>query len=561
MDINAQKTKIPSKETLGDCLQKASSLLSVAAILMTVSLFVRSETNTKMLDSKFTLEIQEMGDALESMRAACQVLREDRDISNGRKQDVTIVRRSLRTNRSDSVNQAEADTGFRKYVTSIVTESIGTYCLSPGKFCVAGPRGPRGIPGNRGKRGPRGSKGKTGEKGKPGMKGDVGNPGMKGEEGDRGVPGHPGPKGEPGQSISAPNVYVSPASHTITENQTATFSCSADGNPKPRVTWSKMSGAGQVNINSHDNTLQIINVAYNDSGSYVCVATSILGKAQKTVKLTVEAPPRFIHTPQRLTKVPANSVASIRCRAFGFPPPTIVWSRGFVPLPQGRTTIAKNGTLIIANFGPLDSGTYQCKASNKLGSVSVLTTLNYDEQAPQIASTILAGNLVYESILRQFLKPAVGSHPRWLLCYRASSHGWAASIFHRRCDGKRNTVSIIRVGQYVFGGYTDVPWESSGRWTGTSKAFIFSLRNKEGLAPFKSLVTTPKYAIYRSSSNGLTFGRGHDIVIRDNANSNTNSYTFFGDSYSIPSGIKDQKTILAGTYSFTPDEVEVFYLG
>ena len=103
--------------------------------------------------------------------------------SLGRKQDVTIVRRSLRTNRSDSVNQAEADTGFRKYVTSIVTESIGTYCLSPGKFCVAGPRGPRGIPGNRGKRGPRGSKGKTGEKGKPGMKGDVGNPGMKGEKG------------------------------------------------------------------------------------------------------------------------------------------------------------------------------------------------------------------------------------------------------------------------------------------------------------------------------------------------------------------------------------------
>ena len=76
----------------------------------------------------------------------------------------------------------------------------------------------------------------------------------------------------------------------------------------------------------------------------------------------------------------------------------------------------------------------------------------------QIASTILAGNLDYKSKLHQFLKPAVGSHPRWVLCYRASSHGWAASIFHRRCDGKRNTVSIIKVGQYVFGGYTDISW-------------------------------------------------------------------------------------------------------
>ena len=95
------------------------------------------------------------------------------------------------------------------------------------------------------------------------------------------------------------------------------------------------------------------------------------------------APPRFIHTPERLTKVSANSVASIRCQASGFPPPTIVWSRGFIPLPQSRTTITKNGTLIIVNFGPLDSGTYQCKASNKLGSVSVLTTLDYDEQGQE----------------------------------------------------------------------------------------------------------------------------------------------------------------------------------
>ena len=49
-----------------------------------------------------------------------------------------------------------------------------------------------------------------------------------------------------------------------------------------------MSGAEQVNMNGHDNTLQIKNATYNDSGSYVCMATSILGKAQKTVKLTVE---------------------------------------------------------------------------------------------------------------------------------------------------------------------------------------------------------------------------------------------------------------------------------
>ncbi|KAL9962016.1 hypothetical protein ACROYT_G031070 [Oculina patagonica] len=176
-------------------------------------------------------------------------------------------------------------------------------------------------------------------------------------------------------------------------------------------------------------------------------------------------------------------------------------------------------------------------------------------------SAILADNAFYQSSLQQFLTPAVGSNPRWVLCWRASTHGWAASTFHSRCDGKRDTVTIIKKGQYVFGGYTDIPWDSSSRWSSTSNAFIFSLRNKEGLGPFKSMVTRPQYALYRYSSYGPTFGGGHDIHIADNANSNTNSRTAFGNYYSLPSGVQSRYTILAGTKFFTPDEVEVFYLG
>ena len=104
---------------------------------------------------------------------------------------------------------------------------------------------------------------------------------------------------------------------------------------------------------------------------------------------------------------------------------------------------------------------------------------------------------------------------------------------------------------------------SSDGYSSTSNAFIFSLINKEGLAPFKSMVKEPSYAIIRDSSYGPTFGRGCDILITNNANSNTDhmSRTYFGRSYSVPSGVKNKHTILAGTYLFTPDEVEVFYLG
>ena len=94
----------------------------------------------------------------------------------------------------------------------------------------------------------------------------------------------------------------------------------------------------------------------------------------------------------------------------------------------------------------------------------------------------------------------------------------------------------------------------------TSKSFIFSLLDKEGLAPFKSMVTNKSFAIYRGSSYGPTFGREYDVYIADNANQNANSYTNFGASYSLPNGVTNSSTILAGTRYLSPDEVEVFYL-
>ena len=44
---------------------------------------------------------------------------------------------------------------------------------------------------------------------------------------------------------------------------------------------------------------------------------------------------------------------------------------------------------------------------------------------------------------------------------------------------------------------------------------------------------------------------------------NTASYTSFGEhkSYSVPSGVQDKYTILAGSRYLSPDEVEVFYPG
>ena len=93
-------------------------------------------------------------------------------------------------------------------------------------------------------------------------------------------------------------------------------------------------------------------------------------------------------------------------------------------------------------------------------------------------------------------------------------------------------------------------------------SFIFSLRNKENLGPFKAPLKNQNYghAIYAYYGYGPTFGGGHDICIYSYAASNLHSYTNFDHSYQPPSGVSDPDTILAGTYYSSPSEIEVFHL-
>ena len=109
---------------------------------------------------------------------------------------------------------------------------------------------------------------------------------------------------------------------------------------------------------------------------------------------------------------------------------------------------------------------------------------------------------------------------------------------------------------------------SSGHYQYDSKAFLFSLVNKPGWAPVKLSQTgrdssLKAYSIYVYSSYGPTFGNGHDMNIKGDASSNSNSYSNLGFGYSPPSGYSYgstfAQTFLAGTYKFTPDEVETFY--
>ena len=74
-------------------------------------------------------------------------------------------------------------------------------------------------------------------------------------------------------------------------------------------------------------------------------------------------------------------------------------------------------------------------------------------------STILT-NVDHRKILKGWLPEAMVGE--WRLLFRASRDGFAASAFHSKCNNKGPTVTVVKSGENIFGGFTEKPWTSPG---------------------------------------------------------------------------------------------------
>ncbi|KAK8807358.1 hypothetical protein WA158_004117 [Blastocystis sp. Blastoise] len=133
----------------------------------------------------------------------------------------------------------------------------------------------------------------------------------------------------------------------------------------------------------------------------------------------------------------------------------------------------------------------------------------------------------------ELTKPLVnwlGKGKKWKLLFRASEHNFLASEFHKYCDNKGETVTLIKhIGHNnhinIFGGYTDQSWESrtSNCEKSPSKEFLFTLSNEHDIPPTQYLHNGIGRGIYCRSSYGPVFGGGSDIYIGDNCHTNNNN--------------------------------------
>jgi len=151
------------------------------------------------------------------------------------------------------------------------------------------------------------------------------------------------------------------------------------------------------------------------------------------------------------------------------------------------------------------------------------------------------------------------------LLYRATKHGFSSKSFHQRCDGKSSTISLIRVGKYIFGGFSPIPWHSRNEWSFDNRCFIFSLINPSNQPCKLRNQKGDDSSIYGDPNHGPSFGFGSsEISIFNNPNQNLKSSSNLGVSYEIPKGIKygskQARRFLCGSYHFKVNEIEVWQL-
>ena len=140
-----------------------------------------------------------------------------------------------------------------------------------------------------------------------------------------------------------------------------------------------------------------------------------------------------------------------------------------------------------------------------------------------------------------------------ILLFKASKDGDSASAFHKKCDGKQFTITLVKTTKGKrFGGFTRIAWHQNGSYSNDRYAFIFSFNNKENYYIYNY---DGENAIYGDSSYGPTFGDGYDFCISNGCKSNKDSSNGMSSYYHTC-----LKSPLSGEYNFMVEDYEVFQL-
>ncbi|UZO02475.1 uncharacterized protein OCT59_020955 [Rhizophagus irregularis] len=102
------------------------------------------------------------------------------------------------------------------------------------------------------------------------------------------------------------------------------------------------------------------------------------------------------------------------------------------------------------------------------------------------------------------------------LIFRGSRDGFASNEFHKICDDRSCTVTIIKVkgNNQILGGYNPIEWKFESDYGVTKDSFIFSFEDGDDINDhILSRVVKKDYAIFNDHTYGPSFG-GADLILR-----------------------------------------------
>ncbi|KAI4880598.1 hypothetical protein NFI96_012197, partial [Prochilodus magdalenae] len=179
------------------------------------------------------------------------------------------------------------------------------------------------------------------------------------------------------------------SSYLVLRGQSLDLECIVQGLPTPSIKWVRKDGVlseSRTSYESFNRLLRFSNISESDDGEYQCTATNTQGTVTHTYTVTVEAAPYWIKEPESELYAPGE-IVKLDCQADGIPNPQVTWSINGNALsdidPDSRRTV-EGGTLKLKDVKISDTAVYQCKATNKHGTILVNTYVFVIELPPQI---------------------------------------------------------------------------------------------------------------------------------------------------------------------------------
>ncbi|KAM3848242.1 contactin-3-like [Vipera latastei] len=173
------------------------------------------------------------------------------------------------------------------------------------------------------------------------------------------------------------------------KGSTVKLECFALGNPVPRIHWRRTDGTpfpSKVMLRKSNGMIEIPNFQQEDAGLYECITENTRGKNIAKGRLTYYAKPHWVQLIKDFEAAVEDNI-DWECRASGKPKPSYRWLRNGEPLAlEGRIQI-ENGALTITNLNLTDSGTYQCIAENKHGTIYASANLRVVASAPDFSKS------------------------------------------------------------------------------------------------------------------------------------------------------------------------------